>query len=56
MRTGGALHFPLTQTWNDISPPALPFLVGEILDQADVARVGGADYWIRIGSGKDRRR
>lgn len=49
------LQFPLTQTWSGISPPALPFLVGEILDQVDMLRAEGADYWIRIGSGKDRR-
>lgn len=51
----GTLQFPHTQTWSGISPPALPFLVGEILDQADMLHAEGADYWIRIGSGKDRR-
>lgn len=49
-------NFQLTPTWNDIFPPALPFLVGAILDQADMRRAGGVDYWIRIGNGKDRRR
>lgn len=50
------LQFPLTQTWSDISPPAPPFLVGGILDQAEMPYAGGVDYWIRIGNGKDRHR